>query len=306
MIMATGAPIEALRPLRYAVHGYAWTPSWSNDDLWIVEHVKELGLDAIEVPLMEPEKVDPVAVRERAEACGLQVMSSLALPAGADPAHEDPEQRRHGLKMLVRCVDLTADMGGTFLCGVVYAAIGRLIDRRPEEDDYVRAAEVLKEAARHAQTRGVTIGIEAINRYETFLVNTASQALELCALVDEPNVGVHLDAYHMNIEESDFYAATLSAVPHLVHFHLSESHRGIPGRGTVDWDGIMRALADGGYSGYVGLESFVGISEAMRAATCIWRSLAPDSDTLVREGLAFLKGREQAHFSERHPESRVV
>jgi D-psicose/D-tagatose/L-ribulose 3-epimerase len=284
-------------PLRYAVHGYAWTPSWSSDDLWIVEHVKELGLDALEVPLMEPEKVDAAAVRERAEACGLELMSSLALPAGADPAHEDPKYRRRGLEMLVRCIELTAEMGGTLLCGVVYAAIGRLIDRRPEKDDYLRAAEVLKDAAQYARTCGVTIGVEAINRYETFLVNTAGQALELCALVDEPNVGVHLDAYHMNIEEDDFYTATLTAVPRLVHFHLSESNRGIPGRGTVDWDAIMRALADGGYSGHVGLESFVGISEAMRAATCIWRSLAPDSDTLVREGIAYLKGREEAHFS---------
>ena len=107
---------------------------------------------------MEPEKVDAVAVRERAEACGLEVMSSLALPAGADPAHEDPTFRKRRLDMLARCIDLTADMGGTLLCGVVYAAIGRLIDRRPEKDDYLRAAEVLKEAAQYAQMRGVTIG----------------------------------------------------------------------------------------------------------------------------------------------------
>jgi D-psicose/D-tagatose/L-ribulose 3-epimerase len=281
-------------PLRYAVHAYAWTSSWSNDDLWIVEHAGTLGLDALEVPLMEPDKVDPAAIAERAQACGLEVLGSLALPEGADPSHEDPEIRRRGVELLTRCIDLTADMGGTIITGVTYAAIGRLIDRKPEESDYLRTAETLKEVALYAQTRGVTIGIEAINRYETFLVNTAAQALRLRELVGEPNVGVHLDAYHMNIEEDDFYAPTLAAVPHLVHFHLSESHRGIPGRGTVDWQAIMCALADGGYTGFVGLESFVGIAEAMRAATCIWRELAPDSDTLVREGLAYLKGIEAA------------
>jgi len=283
-------------PLRYAVHAYAWTSGWSSDDLWIVEHVKELGLDAIEIPLMEPDEVDPAAIAERTQACALEVLGSLALPEGADPSHEDAEVRRRGLELLVRCIDLTADMGGSILTGVVYSAIGRRIERRPEEEDYLRAAEVLKEAARHAQARGVSIGIEAINRYETFLVNTAAQALRLRELVDEPNVGVHLDAYHMNIEEDDFYAAALSAVPQLLHFHLSESHRGIPGRGTVDWDAILRALADGGYAGFVGLESFVGISEAMRAATCIWRELAPDSDTLVRDGLAYLKGLEAKYY----------
>jgi len=278
--------------LRYAVHGYAWTSSWSNDDLWIVDHAKELGLDAIEIPLNEPDKIDAAAIGERARSNGLQVLGSLALPEGADPSHEDPAVRRRGLELLLRCIDLTADMGGTMLAGVIYSAIGRRIDRRPVDADYSRSAVVLAEAARHAQTRGITLGIEAINRYETFLVNTADQALGLCELIDEPNVGVHLDAYHMNIEENDFYTATLASIPHLVHFHLSESHRGIPGRGTVDWDGIMRALAEGGYSGWVGLEAFVDIAEAMRAATCIWRDLAPDSDTIVREGLAYLKSVE--------------
>jgi D-psicose/D-tagatose/L-ribulose 3-epimerase len=278
--------------LRYAVHAYAWTSSWSNDDLWIVDHAAELGLDAIEIPLMEPEKVDPSAIAERSTAAGLDVVASLALPEGADPAHEDAEVRRRGLEFLTRCIDLTAEMGARVFTGVVYSAIGRRIDRRPAEADYRRAAGVLKEAAQHAQARGVTIGIEPINRYETFLVNTTEQALRLRELIDEPNVGVHLDAYHMNVEEDDFYAPTLAAAPHLVHFHMSESHRGIPGRGTVDWESIMRALADGGYSGLVGLESFVDIAEAMRAATCIWRELAPSSDVLVSEGLAFLKGLE--------------
>ncbi len=276
--------------LRFAVHAYAWTSSWSNDDLWIVDHVAELGLDALEVPLMEPDLVDPRALRGGTDAAGIGLLTSLALPEGADPAAENPDERRHARDLLLRGVDLTADMGATVFTGVLYSAIGKRIDRRPCDDDYARAAEVLRDVARHAAARGVTLGLEPINRYETYLVNTAAQADRLRRLVGEPNVGVHLDAYHMNIEEDDLYAATLAAVPHLVHVHLSESHRGIPGRGTVDWNAIFRGLADGEYDGIVGLESFVQISEAMKAATYIWRPLAPDSDTLVREGLAFLRG----------------
>jgi len=126
--------------LRYAVHAYAWTSSWSNDDLWIVDHAAELGLDAIEIPLMEPDKVDPAAIAKRAEACGLEVLTSLALPDGADPASEEERERRRGLELLRRCVDLTADMGATILTGVVYSTIGRRIDRRPDDGDYERAA----------------------------------------------------------------------------------------------------------------------------------------------------------------------
>ena len=111
--------------------------------------------------------------------------------------------------------------------------------------------------------------------------------------IAEPNVGIHLDAYHMNIEENEFRAPVVLVAEHILHFHLSESHRGIPGRGTVDWEAIMSALGDAGYAGHVGLESFAEVSDAMRGATCIWRDLAPSSDELVSEGLAFLKGLER-------------
>jgi D-psicose/D-tagatose/L-ribulose 3-epimerase len=94
----------------------------------------------------------------------------------------------------------------------------------------------------------------------------------------------------MNIEEEEFGEPVRRVADRLVHFHLSESHRGIPGTGTVDWRAIVNALDDAGYGGFVGLESFAEVSPAMRSATRIWRDLAPDSDTLVRDGLAFLKG----------------
>ncbi|MGA1999275.1 MAG: TIM barrel protein [Terriglobales bacterium] len=275
--------------MKYAVHAYSWTPSWSNKTLHLIDHVKELGLDAIEIPLMEPDLVDSKAIRKRLESVGLGVCTSVAVNEQADPTADDPEVRKCALEFLKRCVRLTAEMGGTVFTGVTYSAIGRRIPRRPNEEDWQRAAAALKEAARYAKSFGVTIGIEAINRYETFLINTAEQAVALMRMVDEPNVRVHLDAYHMNIEETDYYGATKLACPYLVHYHLSESHRGIPGRGRVDWDGIFRALGEARYEGLVGMESFPEISEAMTPATCTWRDVAPSSDILVTEGLRFLK-----------------
>ena len=275
--------------MRYAVHAYAWTSSWSNDDLPIIDRAAKLGLDAVEIPLMELEAVDPAAIRARADAAGMALLTSVVCPDDADPSSEDAAVRAAGLEFLKRCVDATADMGAAVFTGVTYSALGRRLERRPDAGDMARSAEVLREVARHAVGRGVKVGIEPVNRYESFLVNTADQALELMELVGEPNVGVHLDAYHMNIEEDDFRGPVERAAPSLVHFHLSESHRGIPGRGTVDWEAIMGALKSAGYDGYVGLESFVEVSNAMRGATCIWRDLAPSSDELVREGLAYLK-----------------
>ena len=281
-------------PIAYAVHAYAWTSSWSNDDLPLVDHVKELGFDAIEIPLMELEKVDPAAIRERAEAAGVGVLTSVAVDESTDPTGDTPEVRRAARDFLTRCVDATADMGATVFTGVTYSAIGRRIERRPEESDFEHAAEVLAEVARHAAERDVTLGIEPVNRYETFLVNTAEHGRKLAEMVGEPNVGVHLDAYHMNIEEDEFGEPVRATLPSLCHFHLSESHRGIPGQGVVDWEAIMGALVEGGYDGYVGLEAFIDISDAMRAATCVWRDMAPSSDVLVGEGLAYLRGLEEA------------
>jgi D-psicose/D-tagatose/L-ribulose 3-epimerase len=276
--------------MRYAVHAYAWTSSWSNADLDLIDHAASLGLDAFEIPLMELDAIDPQAIRERAGAAGVEVLTSVVCPEDAEPSSEDERVRAAGLDFLNRCIDATADMGATVFTGVTYSALGRRLDRRPDRADMERAADVLRQAARHAAERGVTVGIEPVNRYESFLVNTAAQGRELMELVGEPNVGVHLDAYHMNIEEDDFRSPVELVAGDLVHFHLSESHRGIPGRGTVDWEAIMGALVDAGYEGYVGLESFAEVSDAMRGATCVWRDLAPSSDELVREGLAYLKG----------------
>jgi D-psicose/D-tagatose/L-ribulose 3-epimerase len=279
--------------MRYAVHAYAWTSSWSNDDLPIIDHAADLGLDAVEIPLMDLDAVDPEAIRARAQGAGLDLITSVACSEDADPSSEDDAVRQAARDFLQRCVDATAAMGATVFTGVTYSALGRRLTRRPEAADMRRAADVLRPVAVHAADRGVKVGIEPVNRYESFLVNTAGQALELMELIGEPNVGIHLDAYHMNIEEDDFRNPVELVADTLVHFHLSESHRGVPGRGTVDWDGIMGALRDTGYSGYVGLESFAEVSNAMRGATCTWRDLAPSSDVVVRDGLAYLKGLER-------------
>ena len=279
--------------IKYVVHAYAWTSSWSNDDLGLIDHTVELGLDGIEVPLMELDAVDPAAIRERAEQAGADVVTSVGLDVSTDPTSPDPRVRAAARDYLVRCVEATAAMGAPVFTGVTYSALGPVYDHAPTDEEYGRAAEVLREVAEVAGGRGVRLGIEPVNRYESFLVNTAAQAAELKGRIDHPAVGIHLDAYHMNIEEEEFHAPVAASVDDLIHFHLSESHRGTPGTGTVDWEAIMRALVEGGYRGYVGLESFAEIADSMRGATCIWRELVPNSDTLVRDGLAFLRGLEE-------------
>jgi D-psicose/D-tagatose/L-ribulose 3-epimerase len=285
--------------LKYAVHAYAWTASWSNKTLDLIDHAKSQGFDLIEIPLMEIDLVDAEAIRRRAETANIGLLTSTACAMDTDPTGEDAATRKRGTEYLLACVRKTAAMGATCFSGVTYSAIGRRLGCMPGSVYWKRAASALKKAARLGQKLGVTVGIEPINRYETFLVNTCEQALQLRKMIDEPNVAVHLDAYHMNIEETDFYGPTCKAARHLCHYHLSESHRGTVGTGTVDWDAIYKALGHMDYRGSVGLESFIEPSPAMAAATCIWRRLAPSADKSLRDGLAYLKDLERKYYRRR-------
>ncbi|MCX7018228.1 MAG: sugar phosphate isomerase/epimerase family protein [bacterium] len=288
-----------MEKLKYAVHAYAWTGSWSNKTLNLIDRAKKLGFDYIEIPLMEIDLVDAVKIKRHAEDAGIALLTSTACSMEDDITGESATARKKGVIYLKKCVKATAEMGATVFTGVVYSAIGRKIGSMPDEKYWERSAAGLKEAAKYARDLGVTIGLEPINRYESFLVNTCDQALKLRKMIDEPNIAIHLDAYHMNIEETDFYNPTKKAAPCLCHYHLSESHRGIPGTGTVDWKGIYKALGEANYTGVVGMESFAEVSKAMQSATCIWRQLAPSSNELLTEGLRFLKTLEKKYYKKR-------
>ena len=283
--------------MKIGVHAYAWTSEWSNKTLGLIERAKNLGLDLIEIPLMRLDLCDPVAVRNEAQRVGIDVCTSTVLNEQTDLTDDSAEVRKKGTAYLKDCVKATAEMGGSCLSGVIYSAIGKKSDTRPGRKQWKYSAEGLKEVCRYAQDFGVTVGVEPVNRYETYLINTCSQAVELVNMIDEPNAAVHLDTYHMNIEEKDFYQATRLAGDRLCHYHLCENDRGVPGTGLVDWEGIFRALGEMNYQGNAALESFVEVSDNMREATCVWRDLAPSGDVLVGEGLKFIRAQVEKYIS---------
>ncbi len=273
--------------MKFGIHAYAWCSQWSNETLDLIDRIKRLGLDFIEIPLMCLDTLDPTAVRARLAATGLDVCTSTVLLGDTDICSDDPAIRAKGLAYLKACVRATHALGATSFSGVIYAQHVKPDARRPTEQTWAWSAAALREAADLAADLGVTLGIEPVNRYESHLVNTCEQAKQLKAMVDRDNVRIHLDTYHMNIEEKDFYAATRLAGEDLIHYHLCENDRGIPGTGHVDWDGIFRALGEMQYTGYAALESFVDCTGNMN--TWVWRRLAADGDTLVREGIAFIR-----------------
>ena len=273
--------------MKLGIHAYAWCSQWSNETLDLIDRVQGLGLDFIEIPLMCLDTFDAVAVRERLRAADLDACTSTVLLGDTDISSEAPDIRARGVAYLKDCVRATHAIGATSFSGVIYAQHVKPDARRPTEATWEYSARCLREVADMATDLGVTLGLEPVNRYESHLVNTCAQARHLMEMIDRPNVRIHLDAYHMNIEEKDFYEATKLAGADLIHYHLCENDRGIPGTGLVDWDGIFRALGEMQYTGYAALESFVDCTDNMN--TWVWRQLAPDGDTLVREGVLFIQ-----------------
>lgn len=269
------------------IHAYAWCSEWSNRTLDILDTAKREGLDFLEIPLMKLQDFDAKAVLKRKRDVGIDVVTSNVILADEhDITSRDPACRSNGIDYLKRCVDATAEVEGECFSGVIYSQYCKA-SALPTQDDWSWSAEALRAVGEHAKQYGITLGLEPVTRYESNLINTCEQALRLADMTGLDNVMVHLDSYHMNVEEKSFYEATKLARGRLCHYHMCECDRGIPGSGHVDWDGIFRALKENDYHGRIGMEGFSDITDNM--STWVWRKLAPSGDVFLREGIKFLR-----------------
>ncbi|MHC4132318.1 MAG: sugar phosphate isomerase/epimerase family protein, partial [Planctomycetota bacterium] len=193
--------------MKLGIHAYAWCSQWSNETLDLIDRVKSLDMDFIEIPLMCLETLDAAANKERLEKVGLGAVTSTVLLGDTDITSDDEAIRAKGVEYLKACVQATHDIGATNFSGVVYSQFVKPSIQRPTEQAWEYSADCLREAAKFAQDLNVNIGIEPVNRYETYLVNTCEQAIRLKNMIGEDNIKIHLDTYHMNIEEKSYYEA---------------------------------------------------------------------------------------------------
>jgi D-psicose/D-tagatose/L-ribulose 3-epimerase len=276
----------------FGAHAFVWTPDWDAAGAErAIGGAAASGLEFVEIPLLDLEGFPLEATRALVERHGVSVTTSLGLPADRHlPANPDG-----ALEYLTGALDLTAAIGADTLTGALYTHLGTLTRKPPTEAEIDACASVLKAVAKLAAERSISVGIEAINRYETYLNNTAAQVADLLDRIDEPNVFAHLDTYHMNIEEKGFRGAIELLGDRLQYIHLSESDRGTPGTGNVHWDDVFGGLQSIGYRGRLAMESFIAVNEAIIGATAIWRPIVGDPDTLVRDGLDFLRGKSREY-----------
>ena len=276
----------------FGAHAFIWSGEWTPEGAErAISGAADAGLDFVEIPLLRPQEVDVSGTRVLLDRHGIGCTCSLGLPEAAHLPFA-PEKAESFLK---RAVDATTALDASVLCGSLYAHLGTLTGKPPTEEELAAVARILKSVARYVAEKDVSLGLEAVSRYETYLINLAEQAARMLDRIGEPNDFVHLDTYHMNIEEKGFYEPIAATGSRMQYIHLSESDRGTHGTGNVHWDDVFRGLGDVGYDGHLVMESFAAINEDLAGATALWRDVVGDPRTLIRDGLAFLRQRATEH-----------
>lgn len=275
---------------RLGVHALVWTGGWSEAQSRLaIEASKATGYDYIEIALLDPDSVDAALTKRLLADSDLEAHCSLGLSLDADISSDDPDVAARGEALLRKALVCAEGFGARYMVGVIYSALAKYM-RPSTPRGRENCVAALRRLARSAAESGITLGLEVVNRYETNVINTAREALVLLEEIGEPNVGIHLDTYHMNIEEDDMASPVRLCGDKLVYVHIGESHRGYLGSGSVDFAPFFRALRDEKYAGPIAFESFSSaiVSPTLSNTLGVWRNLWTDGHDLASRAHEFI------------------
>jgi D-psicose/D-tagatose/L-ribulose 3-epimerase len=276
--------------MKLGVNTLLWTAHFDREHFPLMDAVREHGFDAIEMARFDWEGFPAAEVRRALERAGIEGICCSALTGKLSLVSEDAEVREAALHFLRRAIEAASECGSRVLVGPFVAPVGLLVGRRRTTEEWKRAVEGLRSLAPRLEQLDVRLAVEPLNRFETYVLNTAADAARLCSEAGSDRIGVLYDSFHGNIEEKAHGKAIRALGGRLFHLHACENDRGIPGSGHVDWRDIFAALRHTAYDGYVVIESFGFAIQAIAAAACIWRDLAPAPENIAWEGGTFLRG----------------
>ncbi len=267
-----------------------WTTKVGPEHEAVLTDIKATGFDGVEIPVFEGDPDDYAQIGKTLDRLGLD---RTAIAADGDPSRNlisaDAGVHAAGVAHMKWALDCCEAMGVTRLSGPLHSTLGHFSGQGPTPDEFARSIEVQREIGDHAAKRGVTLGLEALNRFECYLLNTMDR---MCAHLDEighPNIKAMYDTFHANIEEADPIGALTRNKDHVVHIHLSENDRGVPGRGNIPWAETFAAIKEIGYDDWLTIESFGRGLPDLAAATKIWRDFAESPEAVYHDGYAHIR-----------------
>lgn len=276
---------------RLGIHSFVWTNGKTQDGLErALEKTAEHGFRTIEFAYLKPELFDLDRLAKKAQSLDVEIGVTMGLPPEKDVSSTDPDRVAAGKAMLADAVRAVRDIGGNKLGGILYSA-HRKYDDPPTPDGWKNSVEAIAETAELAKGTGVDIVLEVVNRFETNLLNTTAQGMKFLDDTGRDDVWLHLDTFHMNIEEANPAAAIRLAGDRLGYFHIGESNRGYLGDGVINFDLIFDALLDIGYQRDIVFESFstAVVDEALTRACAIWRDTWTENDPLAIHGRDYIR-----------------
>ncbi|TDD94888.1 sugar phosphate isomerase/epimerase family protein [Flavobacterium cellulosilyticum] len=264
----------------------SFIPRWSSDGgLYAIEKTAEYGFDMLEIILPTSLDFDAKATKKQLDKHGISGRCTLNLPTEC----HIPFYPEKAVTIIKSAVDKVAEMEGDFLGGVLHSAIGTFTKNPCTVGEKAIIKQVFTEVANYANLYNITIAPEPINRYESYVFTASEEVLEMIESIGAKNIGLHLDTFHMNIEESNFYNPIIRVGNNLKHVHITESDRGMTGEGNVHWDDLFKALAEINYQGPLVLENFSSQIKELVEPTSLWRPSKYNSEDLAKGSLLFMK-----------------
>jgi D-psicose/D-tagatose/L-ribulose 3-epimerase len=277
--------------MRFGINTFLFVSPFVTESTKLFSQFKKWGFETVEIPVEDPSHIDPAAVKAAAEKVGIAVGSLCACMGPGRDFRGTPEEQQTAITYVKALIDQAAVIGCPRIIGPIYSVVGKAdaVEEQEQKREFELVVQNLKPLAQYAQEKGVQLCIEPLNRFETDFLNTCDKGLKLIKAVGNPAVKLHLDTFHMNIEEKNQGDAIRKAGKKLGHFHACGSDRGTPGNDHIDWKPIAKALKEIGYQGDVVIESFTTDVKVIARAAAIWRRIEPTRNEIAVKGLANLK-----------------
>lgn len=261
-----------------------WSTHVGSEHAAHLQGIKDAGFDGVEVPVFDTGVAHFKMLSGMLDDIGL---ARTAVAAMGDPGMNligDRGARAAGGDHMRRVLDCTAALGATLICGPLHSTLGHFSGQGPTADELARSFTSQRAIGEHAAPLGITVALEALNRFECYLFNTMDGLAAHLDVVDHPNIRAMYDTFHSNIEEADPIAALTRNAHHVAHIHLSENDRGVPGRGNIPWAETFAAIESIDYDDWLTIESFGRGLPDLAAATRVWRDFAESPEAVYRDG----------------------
>jgi D-psicose/D-tagatose/L-ribulose 3-epimerase len=278
--------------MKFGVNSFVWVSPCTTEAVKVLApKVKAMGFDIFEISVETPGLLDVGVVKDVLRKNQLGGVICGVFGPDRNIGSEDPKIVASAKTYICWLIDAAAQIGSEVVCGPMYSAVGKehLEDDRARKAEWDRSVSGIREMAHYAKPKGVKLALETLNRFETDMLNIVSQGLEFARQTGMENIGLHLDTFHMHLEEKNSGEAIRLADKKIYHFHACENDRGVPGTGQVHWNEIAKALKDINYQGPIVIESFTNQVKEIARAVCIWREIAPSQDAIAQQGLQFLR-----------------